>query len=798
MIVHCWAVAVLLAPGGDRAPIPPGANEFPVFAGKSVCLECHSDQQTGGMCTYEPCPKHDDSYKALKTPKAKDIATLSGISGRPSQSRICLYCHATAGEEGPRWTAETFRIDDGVQCERCHDAGSFHVDAYRLGNGQSLPPGERLIRRGNREDCAACHIARESHRQVLELGFTLEDSDELYKTPVTLTTSPDGKRLYVVCEHSNSVVVVDTATRRVIREITVGRRPHDIAVSPDGAMLYVTNRMGDNVSVIDTASGEVAGEIGVGAEPHGVILDQTGRRLFVLNTGENTISVIDAHGLTEIKRIVAGAGPWSVALRPDRRTCYVSNVRPSEVRFRDPPQSEVTVVDVERGIVTGRLTAPETNMMQGIAALNTDIALFTMMRTKNLIPITRLAQGWTITNGLGIIWPDGRIDQVLLDEPANYFPDPMDVAASPDGLTALVVSGGSDQVAVVDIPKLVATVTGMSDRERDEVLPNHLGMSTRFIVKRLHVGANPRAVVYSPDGRFAYVATSLDDSVAVIDTSRYAVIDEIKLGGPDEVTQIRRGERAFHSADITFGRQFSCASCHPDGHVNALSFDIQADGIGMKHVDNRTLRGIIDTFPFKWEGTNPSLHRQCGPRLAVFFTRVAPFAPDELDALVRYMCTIERPPNRHREPEGLTLSQRRGKAIFERTVDNDGTPLTPQQRCVSCHGSAYQTSRKQVPILTTMWFDEPIELESFDLYDAEEFGRLGSYYYVETRGVTPSLVFDVPHLTNIYNSAPYMHNGAANSLEEMWTRLDVVGHHGKTIDLTRRQFNDLIAYLKSL
>jgi hypothetical protein len=204
------------------------------------------------------------------------------------------------------------------------------------------------------------------------------------------------------------------------------------------------------------------------------------------------------------------------------------------------------------------------------------------------------------------------------------------------------------------------------------------------------------------------VANALDDSITVLDITQgassvktlvprggrsaaeFTVAGTIDLGGPDEITEIRWGERLFHSADNAFGDQFSCRSCHPDGHINGLTTDIEADGVGLQPVDNRTLRGIYDTPPFKWEGTNPSLARQCGPRLAVFFTRLEPFSPEELAALVRYEVTLERPPNRYREPEGLTLQQRRGKAVFERTHANDGQPLAPELRCTTCHYTPYR------------------------------------------------------------------------------------------------------------
>ena len=56
-----------------------------------------------------------------------------------------------------------------------------------------------------------------------------------------------------------------------------------------------------------------------------------------------------------------------------------------------------------------------------------DYALFTLLRTKNLVPMTRINHGWTISNGLGILWRDGTVDQVLLDQNHLCFPDPTDV-----------------------------------------------------------------------------------------------------------------------------------------------------------------------------------------------------------------------------------------------------------------------------------------------------------------------------------------------------------------------------------
>ena len=89
------------------------------------------------------------------------------------------------------------------------------------------------------------------------------------------------------------------------------------------------------------------------------------------------------------------------------------------------------------------------------------------------------------------------------------------------------------------------------------------------------------------------------------------------------------------------------------------------------------------------------------------------------------------------------------------------------QRCAFCHAPPYFTNR--------------------NTYDVGSASPLDT----EKR-------FDVPHLNNIYDSAPYMHDGRAKSLEEIWTVYNPYDTHGHTNDLTKDELNDLIEYLKTL
>ena len=753
---------------------PPNAAERKEhkYVGAAQCGSCHKGEMMGHQYSVWRMSPHARAWSVLSTPAAYQQAAKKGISGDPQSAPECLKCHSTAF--GAAHTASS-TVDEGVTCEACHGPGSDYMfEAIMRDKRGAIQAG---LRSPSPETCLGCHdkkfdvpgglrkIAHPSQLPVAANG----GPEAHYKNPLNMALRPGGKELWVTCEAADSVLVVDTARRQPVAEIPVGGMPIDVAFTPDGKLAFVSNRHDDTVSVIDSGSRRVVKTLEVGDEPHGVLADRQGKYLYVANTSSEDISVFEIASLSYVKMLSASRGPWAMALSPDGATMLVTNMLARFSPLRAPFVSELTVIDAERAAVDDRRVVDGANLMMGVDwHPSGKFALATLNRTKSLLPMTRLMQGWTITNGLAIIWRDGDVDQVLLDEPNLGFADASGVACTPDGRYALVTSAGTDRVAVVDIAKLTAILHRATQYERQHVIPNHQGYPTEFVVKYIPVRNNPRGVLVAPDGRVAYVANTLDDSLSVIDLGKLEAVSRIDLGGSPEITKHRRGELLFHSANITFRHQHSCSSCHPDGHVDGVTYDVEADGIGISPVDNRTLRGILDTAPFKWEGTNPSLSRQCGARLSVFFTRLLPFTPEELSAVDLYVTTIERPPNRYRELGALlNPAQRRGKAVFERTMANDGRMIQAENRCITCHFPPYFTDRQVHDVGTKQALD-----------------RQGK--------------FDTPHLNNIYDSAPYLHNGMAATLEEIWTVYNPDDRHGATNDMTKDQLNDLIEYLKTL
>jgi YVTN family beta-propeller protein len=584
-------------PRGDRTgslPQPdsgPDAKPGPQYTGVRACAECHRGREMGYQFSRWRLGPHAGAYAVLSTERALEIARDDRLVGDPQQSPACLRCHTT-GHGAGRAFRDTFAVDEGVGCEACHGAGSEYLAEAIMRDGRAaLAAGLEPV---TPKTCLACH--EDAHGKPFDYEAALSRIEHptrppasaaaaaarRYKTPVNLALRPGGREVWVACEAADSVIVVDVRRREKVAEIPVGRQPNDVAFGPDGRRAYVSNRMDDTVSVLDATTRTILETIAVGDDPHGLLTDRAGTRLYVLNTGADSISVVDTASLSEVRRLPASRNPWSMSLSPDGDRILVTNTLSRFVEPRTPSLSEVTVIETAAMTIDDRIEMPEANLLQGVDwHPDGDLALVTLNRTKNLVPMTRIIQGWTITNGLGVLWRDGRVDQVLLDEPNRYFPDVADVAFTPDGRHALVTSSGSDRVAVLDVARLRSMLQGATEDDRDRVIPNHLGKSSEFVIKHIPTRNSPRGVLVTDNGRTAFVANALDDSLTVIDLRSLESAGHVDLGGPREITQTRYGERLFHSADVSFQRQFSCHTCHPDGHVDGITYDIEPDGIGV-------------------------------------------------------------------------------------------------------------------------------------------------------------------------------------------------------------------------
>ncbi len=142
------------------------------------------------------------------------------------------------------------------------------------------------------------------------------------------------------------------------------------------------------------------------------------------------------------------------------------------------------------------------------------------------------------------------------------------------------------------------------------------------------------------------------------------------------MTRKRRGERLFYTAKFAFHNSFACANCHIDSTIDGLNWDLEPDGFGVDIVDNRALEDVSETAPYKWNGSNPDLETECGPRTERFFFRSQGYNKSELADLVTYIKAIPLRPNRYRLPNGeLTRRRSVGRQSSSAPRRKDGSPI---------------------------------------------------------------------------------------------------------------------------
>lgn len=612
--------------------------------------------------------------------------------------------------------------------------------------------------------CASCHLytRRNAFTRMLEAD---------YYSPINLVVSGESNMLYIVAQDRGMLLEADPVSRKVTRKVAVGNHPHSAVVDSEGKLCYVSNQWSDFVSVVDLESFRVTDTLYTGNGPAGLALSYDEKYLYASNTFGNDISIIDLQSRNEVKRLSAGNNPTGIGLTPDGSTVYVPSRRALLTPYGNPVQTEITVLNGSTNRISEHKSIESAHMMENIAFTpEGDLAIFTLLRPKNLVPSIQVERGFMMTHGIGIIdrsKPE-RVIQLLIDEPNSYYPDLFDIVITPDGKKAFVSSSGVDCISVISIDSIRSIMTSTPDSVLISYA-NNLGISSRFVTGRIPVGANPKGMELSVDGKQLYVAEMLEDRIAMISTEELKVTGNIDLEGPGRITVTRKGRRLLNNAGHTFQNQYSCYTCHPDTHEDGLVYNMASKDMGRNVTNTQSLRNISHTAPYKWNGKNQSIYKQDGMRFSTVLTRTEPFDYKELDAITAYIATgIPNPPNLMFNPDGeLTDVQKRGKAIFERTHDFKGNEIPAIDRCVTCHPGPYFTNRQPLDVGTLASSDD-------------------------------SILFDVPHLNNIFTSAPYLHDGRAATLEEIWTIYGTTERHGAVNDLTKTQLNELIEYLKSL
>lgn len=558
------------------------------------------------------------------------------------------------------------------------------------------------------------------------------------RAPYRVALSPDGRRAYVTEWAEGTVAVIDADAGRVVERLrTGGREPTGLALSPDGQTLIVTNSGSASVALLEVgARGTSGGQAPLAPDggraarrpvviplpgmPFDVAVSPDGAAAYVAVSQLDQVTVIDLRERQVAARIDVGRRPRALALTADGRTLVCANMAGS-----------VSVIDAEARREVSRAPIPAVNLRGIAVSADGRRAYVTGQRAQNERP-TETAVGIWSNQLFGLALGAGRAairENLWLDMAGEGVADPDAVALGER--VAYVSFAGSHAVGA---------------------LPLGGGVE---ISARARPGAGPRGLALSPDGTQLWVASHLGNTVSILDARTLATVKTISLGRASRVDPNLYGRFLFESASLARGGQFSCNSCHPDGHTDGIDWEFVHVNDGVKRRNVRSLRGhLAATAPFRWSGLEHDLPEFVQNEVTGLL-QGPPLKERELKALARFCERLPLPPNPYRTPEGrLTPAGERGKALFHGKAG-----------CVECHAGPH-------------------------------YGGTGLRAWVGT--TPPDLPLDVPHLSGVYDSGPYLHDGRAATLEEVFSRYNSQGRHGRAAALTEEELRDLLQFVREL
>jgi len=170
-----------------------------------------------------------------------------------------------------------------------------------------------------------------------------------YIAPHTLNLGPDGF-VYITCENSAVVAVIDRATNTVVDAINSGStNGHRLIIAPDGQRLYTENEEDSTVSVIDLRKRKLLGKIATPRALAGITISPDGRTVIAVDDIEPTLFLIDTvAGKVEATVRLEGVPEAAQIARfsPDNKVLAVTSLKSNSVSLIDPSFRQQAAVKV--------------------------------------------------------------------------------------------------------------------------------------------------------------------------------------------------------------------------------------------------------------------------------------------------------------------------------------------------------------------------------------------------------------------------------------------------------------------
>jgi YVTN family beta-propeller protein len=308
--------------------------------------------------------------------------------------------------------------------------------------------------------------------------------------------------LYIHNSESGEVTMISIPGHEIIGRIQIGQWMDYLAASPDGRILYVNriNSLGNTPNsppnigetgeliAVSTANNEILWRVQLDGMPHHQAVSKDGRYVFVPYYDTWWLAVVDTEKRAVVKKIFIGHGGHGTKLSPDGKRLYVGSMM----------YHYLATIDTEKLEMIDRI--PFSDGVRPYVFTKDEKLLYVQLsRMHGFVVVDFPAKKLIKTVELPKLAPDVKIPQ-MYPHTVNHG-----IALTPDEKLLFANGSVANYVCVYTHPELK-------------------------LIKTIPVGKDPNYVIFSKDGKYAYVTNRQSNDLSIIDVEKLQEVKRLNLG----------------------------------------------------------------------------------------------------------------------------------------------------------------------------------------------------------------------------------------------------------------------------
>ena len=516
-------------------------------------------------------------------------------------------------------------------------------------------------------------------------------------------------------------------------------------ILPDGDKAYVTT-FGNtgHLQVLLMESGRIEASIPTGPGACHPMFGPDKKYIYVCNQFANTVSEVDPASRKVVRTVGVLREPKSAVFSKDGKYMFVTNFLPAQRADIDYVAACVSVIEMDGFTkVKDIRLANGSNALRGICITPDGKYIYVSHNLGRFaVPTSQLQQGWMNTSAFSIIDVAKQefAGAIVVDEPERGAAGIWSIACNDESI--FITHSGTHEVSVIDHKAMRDKFENYADKSvLDYDLTFLYGLRERVPLQ----GNGPRMMVLKD--RKLIIPTYFADVLNIVDIDTRE-ISATELNPGREESDENKGEKYFNDASHCFQNWQSCNGCHPgDARTDGMNWDLMNDGVGNPKNCKSLLFSHV-TPPNMISGIRASA--EVAVRAGYNFIQFFNITEEDAVCVDAYLKSLRPVPSPYLVNGELSELAEDGRKVFEKL------------KCGECHSGPYFTDMKMHRI------GEEVEFENG---------------------------WDTPTLREVWRTAPYLFNGRAATMEEVF---EVYKHGMEKKKVSKKDIEALPEYVNSL